>query len=76
MDNITNVLTLIWYFIRDYHAKTYTLKQVCSVAAEKLIDKGYTVSVGNRGNISVNGIQYLIYKEKAWNSYDVRHIPR
>lgn len=75
MDPITKMNTLIWYIIRDYHAHIYTKKYVCSVAKTELEKQGHTVSIEKNGRIIINGIPYLIYKDKTWSSYDVRNIP-
>ena len=73
MDTITKMIALIWYIIRDYHANTYTKKQVCAAAKQELERQGHTVCLERNGRIIVDNIPYLIYKDSTWNSYDVRH---
>jgi hypothetical protein len=71
--SITAMIAYIWYIIRDYSVSTYSLKQVCSVAAEELQKKGHSVTIGSRGRLTVDGNTYLVYKLHGWNRYDVRH---
>lgn len=71
---IQNMIATIWYFIRDYHANTYSLKFVVNAAKEHLEQEGHTATINGKGKLTVDGIPYLIYKEKGWNSYDVRNI--
>ena len=70
---IHSMIALIWYIIRDYSVSTYPLKTVCMAAKDSLEKEGHTVILGKRGNITVNGIPYLIYRLPGWNRYDVRN---
>ena len=71
---IMNMIALVWYIIRDYHARTYSLKYVCNVAKEKLEKEGHSVTICTRGKIYIDGIPYRIFKERDWNSYDVINV--
>lgn len=71
---IMNMVTLVWHIIRDYHARTYSLKYVCNVAKNKLENEGHSVTVGTKGKMIIDGIPYRIFKEHEWNSYDVMNV--